>query len=122
MRTVEVLLDKGLQIGDTVETLAVLRELTAGDAIEATEESERLFQAADGPCLVASPCMVGMNTLRRQIVSIGGHQGPLTIGELKRLSSTDLSLLQEKALTLERATLKEVFDRGRLAAGAEETD
>lgn len=122
MRTVEVLLAQGLTIGDTVETLAVLREMTAADLIEATEESERLFHTADGPCLVASPCMVGMHTLRRQIVSIGEHKGPLTIGELKRLSSPDLSLLQEKAMEMEQAALKGVTGRGRLDPGAEDPD
>jgi len=122
MRTVEVPLDHGLKIGETVETLAVLRETTAADVIDATEESERLFQATDGPCLVASPCMVGMHTLRRQIVSIGDHKGPLTIGELKRLSSADLGLLQEKAVEMETAALKGVTGRGRLAAGTENPD
>lgn len=113
MATITVTLNKGLIIGETIHKEAEIREATAGDLIEATEESEKVVLTPDGYQLVASPTMVGLNTLRRQIVRIGEHQGPLTLGELKKLSSTDISLLQEKAETVEAASLREFADRGR---------
>ena len=110
-----VTLKKGLRVKDAVHTEAEIRESTAGDFIEATEESERLCQTPDGNyVLVASPTLVGINILRRQIVRIGEYEGPLTLGELKKLSGGDLSLLQDKATQLEGAAVAEkVTDRGR---------
>jgi phage FluMu protein gp41 len=122
MRTVKVILHDGLKIGEETMTEATLRETTAADVIEAIEESERLLNLPDGPALVASPTMVGMHTLRRQIVSIGSHPGPLLLSELKKLSAIDLGLLQEQAMDLERASMKGLADRGRHDAGAEGAD
>ena len=117
MVTATVELDGGLTIKDTVHKKAVIREANGGDLIDATEESEKLVIVGDGPALVASPTMVGLNTLRRQIVSIGDYPGPLTVAELRKLSATDLSLLQEKASELEQAVWKGAADRGRGDAG-----
>jgi len=110
----KVMLKKGLTVGDAVHTEAEIREATVGDFIEATEDSERLCLTPEGSyILVASPTLVGLNTLRRQIVRIGEHEGPLTPGELKKLSTVDLNLLQEAADRLGTAALAEVADRGR---------
>jgi phage FluMu protein gp41 len=100
-------------IGETTHKDAEIREATAGDLIEATEESEKVVLTPDGYQLVASPTMVGLNTLRRQIVRIGEYPGPLTLTELKKLSSKDISLLQEQAEIVESVSLKEFADRGR---------
>jgi phage FluMu protein gp41 len=114
MRTVKAELKKGLKVGDTVHTTAEIREATAGDLIEATEESEKLYQAPDGSyVLVASSTMVGLNTMRRQIVRIGDHSGPLTMGELKSLSAADINILQAESNKLDGAVIAEVADRGR---------
>lgn len=117
MATANVTLDKGLVIGDTHHTEAVLREITARDLIEAAEESEKVVLTPDGYDLVASPALVATNTLRRQIVRIGEHKGPLTLEELKRFSATDLSLLQEEAKKLDAMAMKEIAKRGRDVAG-----
>lgn len=114
MATVHVTLNKGLRVGEEVHVEAEIREASAGDLIDATEESEKLVATPDGGFqLLASPTLVGLNCLRRQIVRVGEHPGPLTLGELRKLSAHDLSLLQEKAQLLETASLKEVADRGR---------
>lgn len=113
MTTIEVTLKKGLKIGDAVHTVAVIRDATGGDFIEAAEESERLCLTPEGNyILVSSPTLVGMNTLRRQIVKIGDYEGPLTMKEMKMLSGQDISIVQEAVENLEKATLKEVAKRG----------
>lgn len=113
MATVQVTLNKGLKVGEAVHTLAVLREVTAGDLIDATDESEKLTLTPDGYQLIASPTLVGLNTLRRQVVSIGEHPGPLTIGEIKLLSGKDLNLLQQQAAILDGATLEAIEAQGK---------
>lgn len=113
MHRICVQLNTGLTIGQVTHTEAEISEATAADLIDATEESEKLVATEKGYELVASPTLVGLNTLRRQIVSIGEYKGPLAMAELKKLSAADLSLLQEKALELESAALKETTDRGR---------
>lgn len=112
MATIKVNLKEGLKIGDTIYTAAEIREATAGDLIDAADESEKLIATPDGYQLLASPTLVGLNTLRRQILCIGDYKGPLTLAELKKLSAADLSLLQEKAIALEDASLKKVITRG----------
>lgn len=112
MATVKCTLKHGLKIGEVTHVEAEIREATGGDLIDATDESEKVVLTPEGYQLLSSPTLVGLNTLRRQIVRVGEYKGPLTIAELKKLSATDLSLLQEKALQLESASLKEVKDRG----------
>lgn len=113
MATVSVTLTKGLKIEEEVHLEAVLREATAGDLIEATADSERLMLTPEGYQLVPSPTMVGTNVLCRQIVRIGTHNGPLTVGELGKLSAGDLKLLQQKAEQLEAGAFAGVTGLGR---------
>ncbi len=112
MRTIEVALTEGLIIGETRHTLAQLRELTAGDILDATEESEKLIYTKNGAELIASPTLVGLHVLRRQIVRIGDHEGPLTLSEIKKLSSLDFGKLQDQSQDLESAAM-EAANRGR---------
>lgn len=122
MATTNVTLKEGLKIGDVTHREAVLREPISGDIIEALEESEKvvLLPGADRPepVLVVSPTMVGIHTLRRQIVQIGDYLGPLTLAEIKRLDPKDLDALQKKAEELEAAGLASLTDRGRDPGGA----
>lgn len=114
MATVNCTLSKGLTIGETIHKEAVIREVTAGDLIDATDDSEKLVLTPEGSyTLIASPTLVGVHTLRRQIVSIGTHPGPLTLSEIKLLSGKDLELLQQKAEELETASLKGVEEAGK---------
>lgn len=113
MATIKVRLNNGLRVGEKMHIDAEIREASVGDMLDAAEESERLVNTPDGYQLLASPTMVGINILRRQIVAIGGHPGPLTLGEIKKLDPSDLNLLQAEAQKLETASLKESVDRGR---------
>jgi phage FluMu protein gp41 len=119
MPTITAVLVQGLKIGNDTHTEAVIREATAADLIEATDESEKVVPTADGYQLLASPTLVGLNTLRRQIVRIGSYNGPLTLADLKKLSAIDISRIQEKANALESATLMGITERGRDQAGGQ---
>lgn len=117
MATEKVTLVNGLKVksdgGEVVHIEAEVREATAGDFIEASEESERVCATSAGDyVLLASPTMVALNTLRRQVVRIGEYKGPLSIGELKKLSAGDLNLLQETSAKLERAAMEAIKKQG----------
>lgn len=115
-------LEHGLKVGKDLLRDVVLREVTAGDIIEAQEEAEKLVYAVENnklvPTLVASPTLVGIHVLRRQIVSIGDLGGPISLDLIKQLHPTDLDLLQKKADELDgaaegEAASREVTQRGR---------
>ena len=114
MTTVKVTLEKGLKVGEVVDLEAEIREATAGDFIDASEESERLCATPDGNfALIASPSLVAIHILRRQIVRIGEYPGPITLAEMKKLSGGDLGRIQVKAEELDAAGVEKIADRGR---------
>lgn len=122
MAQVEFALKKGLDVGGLTHTNCVLREPTAGDVIDASEESEKVVLVGLEPQLVTSPTLVGINTLRRQIVRIGEVNGPLEREMFGKLSPEDLNLIQQQAEQLEQAARK-VSQRGRTdGAGGRDTD
>ena len=98
----------GLKIGDTVLKVVTLRDATAGDIIEAQEESEKPVNTPDGYELLVSPGLLAVNVMRRQIVSIDDSCGPISLAEIKKLTPIDLSLIQEKADQLEQAMAKKM--------------
>lgn len=106
----------GIKLGDVFQTECELRELTAGDFLAASEESEKVvtMPTANGmePELVTSPTLVGIHTLRRQIVKIGDITGPIELDTLNKLSLDDLNLIQQRAGSLEQAA-RSVSQRGR---------
>ncbi|EGJ49052.1 phage tail assembly protein [Desulfocurvibacter africanus] len=112
MATVTFAIKHGLKVGEDTLSEVLLREPTAGDIIEAQEESEKLVlvPSKDGPQpqFVTSPTLVGVNVLRRQIVRIGNVQGPIDLVMLKRLHPEDMGLLNRKADELEAAMLAEI--------------
>ena len=57
MRT-NIILKDGLTLGDKQQTAVVLREVTAGDIIEAQEESEKLVYSLDANGKVAPTLVV----------------------------------------------------------------
>ncbi|MDO9633351.1 MAG: phage tail assembly protein, partial [Humidesulfovibrio sp.] len=59
MATLTITLKDGFQLGADILTEATLREPTAGDVIDAQEESEKLVETLDGPRLVSSPTLSG---------------------------------------------------------------
>lgn len=118
MAETSVTLIDGYKVGDELLTDAVLRDVCSGDIINAQEESEKLVMTATGPELVPSPALVGVNILRRQIVRIGNVDGPISLKEMKKLTPTDLNLLQGKADEMDAAVAaeaarKKLGERGR---------
>lgn len=111
MAEIQITLEQGLKVGEEWLKAVVLRELTTGDIIAAREESEKLMMTPDGPALVASPALEGINLLRRQILRIGNLAGPLDRNQIGRLSLEDLNLLQAKANELDEAALAEIASR-----------
>ncbi|KGE77647.1 phage tail assembly protein [Halomonas salina] len=119
---VTVTLAAGLTLGEETHYQVVLREATAGDVLDAQEAAERLVYSptSDGgvePVLVASPSRVGVEVLRRQIVSVGDMSGPLDLKYLHRLTPEDLNLLLARSEQLDGAAVGQVRDgadqRGR---------
>ena len=104
-------LTHGLSYGKGAEEVkqfdVELRELNAGDLIEAEQASERMVMTPKGP---------GYEMMRRSIAHIGIIQGPLSMALLKTLHQDDLELLltatnvqSDTAI----ATVKQVIDEGR---------
>lgn len=119
MANTTVTLIKGLKIGESVHLEAELREATVADMVDGASDAERVVATPDGYQLVASPTRTSLEVLRRQIVRIGDHQGPLSLAELKMLSAKDLELLNLAADGLEQATVRAVEERGRDQASSE---
>lgn len=108
MANVTIELETGLKVGGEAQTLAEIRPSTVADYLDATEAAERLVQTPEGEYrLVANPELVGVHLLRMQIVRIGDHDGPLTLGEIRRFSMDDMELLSTAAGALEAAKMGE---------------
>jgi phage FluMu protein gp41 len=106
MATVKITLDKGLEIGGRRHTEAEIKEASLGDVIEGATEGERLVKTPEGEwVLAASKALVAIHILRRQIVRIGGFEGPFTLDVIEKLSAKDLALLQAAADRLENVVL-----------------
>lgn len=125
MASVEFDLKHGLKAEqngkEVVHRHVVLGELTAGDIIEAQQESERLVMTPKGPALVSSPALVGALTLCRQVKKIGDVE-IMELSMLSKLHEDDLEILQIEAAKLSQAAEeagKELSDRGRSDDGGE---
>ncbi|WP_336844461.1 phage tail assembly protein, partial [Providencia rettgeri] len=93
-----------------------LRELTAGDLIDAEAASERVVMTNKGSALVSSPSRMGYELLRRAIVRIGKINGPLPFEMLKKLHQDDLELISKYFGGHQNAamsTAEGVADKGR---------
>lgn len=120
----KVTLEKGITVGDVTHREVTLKELSAGDVMEAMDESERLLMVptTTGELeaqLVLSNAALGINTLRKQIASLGEIEGPLEREQMALLSHTDLELLQAGAQELDAILAKAVIQRGRSDAASE---
>lgn len=113
MSRIDVTLSSGLKIGQTTEKEVTLREASAGDMIDATSDAEKVVMTPDGYQLVASPALVGIGVLARQIEKLGSFDGAVTVSMLRGLTQADLAALQEAADKLDRAALEAVSKRGR---------
>lgn len=93
-----------------------LRELTAGDLIDAEAASERVVMTNKGSALVSSPSRMGYELIRRAIVRIGVINGPLPFDMLKKLHQEDLELISTYFGGLQNAaiaTSESVTNKGR---------
>jgi len=122
MATHKFELKVGLKLEDKLYKHVELRAVTAGDVIDAQEESERLVHTLQNgvptPVLVTSPSLVAVNVLRRQIVRIGNIEGPLDIDVMRKFDITDFEMIQDEAAKLDIAmaatrAVSEVTERGR---------
>lgn len=98
----------------------IFRELSAGDLIDAQVASEKVVMTKEGPVLVSSPALMGLEMLRRQIAKVGCINGPLPLHLLKSLSQQDfqrLSIATELRDMAMAASLSN--DRGRVVAVSE---
>lgn len=119
-------LQDGITIGSVRYTRAILRQLCAGDILEAQEEAERLVYGKDGSLsLVMSPARMGREALRRQVLRLIAENGesldgPLGMVELGRLSGRDLAAIQAGIELLDSGaskTAEALGERGRACAG-----
>tara|TARA_R110000787_G_scaffold26344_34_gene73787 strand:+ start:747 stop:1094 length:348 start_codon:yes stop_codon:yes gene_type:complete len=109
-----VALDGGWKIGETEYDEVELRDIHAGDLIEAGEAAERVVYDTNGnPTLVQSPTRMSIEVLFRQIVRIGELKDvPVTREMLTGLGPEDLDKLTREAETLSAAAEAAVA-RGR---------
>lgn len=103
MAEITFALKNGLQKFGKAHQSVTIRSTTAGDIIDATQESERLIFTPDGPALIASPSLTGAHVTRRRIVRIGEITGPLDLDLFKELSGDDLGLIQAKCEEIDTA-------------------
>jgi len=101
--------DERMEIYKTFE----MREPTAGDVIDASEESEKLVTVKDGFEFVSSPALMGFHMLRRQIKKIGDISGPISVKNMRKLHPEDLEILQVAAENIDSATAGAIASRGR---------
>ncbi|HHR4052801.1 TPA: hypothetical protein ACS50C_004777 [Salmonella enterica] len=110
----------GLPFGEKREYRVTFRELSAKDSIDAEIDAERYVETRNGPVLIASPSLRGVELLRRQIATVGDIEGPLSMLQIGQLSERDLSRLMV-AVNLRDTALagKLAGDKGRLGAVSE---
>ena len=113
MATIKISLAHPVKIGESTYDTVTLRELTPGDIIEASLESERAMLTEDGYQLLASSTLMGVNTLLRQIESIGDFKGPMTVKMLNAFHREDFELIQLEVEALDGAVMEAVKQRGR---------
>ncbi|MDX7810934.1 phage tail assembly protein [Aeromonas caviae] len=90
-----------------------LRELNAGDIIDAQLEAEQVIVKNGQVLSYVSDVMMGIGLLRRQVEFVGEIKGPLSLSQIKRLHVEDLNTLQTKGRELDMALNKDLAERGR---------
>lgn len=106
----------GLKPVQDLHRTCTIRTATAGDVIDAQTAAERVVHTADGPLLLVSDSKMGWEMTKRQVVCIGGIEGPLSDEDMRALSGRDLNLIGAKIEALDSAAWKaaqEQAKRGR---------
>ncbi|KEA51792.1 MULTISPECIES: phage tail assembly protein [Mangrovibacter] len=89
------------------------RELNSEDVIKSQLAAERVVIGENGKAVAyCSEVLMGLEMLRRQILSVGTIPGPLNIKDLYRLHPEDLDLLTGMASKMDDL-LAETGSRGR---------
>lgn len=121
-------LEHGLAVGDQRLHEVVLREVTAGDIIDARAAGEKLVWSpkADGggvePVLVESAALVDAHLICAQVVRIGDISGPFEIAQIKKLHPADFAALLGAADTLDGAQSAESLREGLGERGRDDPD
>lgn len=110
---VQVQLYDGVQVGDRTVYDLVMRAPTAGDLLAAQEAAERPVPTPEGWKLLISEARMGAETLRRQVVKIGGDSGPMELATMQKLSAGDLGVLQMHAQEIDVTIAEALSTRGR---------
>jgi phage FluMu protein gp41 len=120
MAVIDFDLIDGLTLGDgdtaVVHKHVKLRSLTAGDLEDAGLEAEKVLRIDGQPVIVTSPVAMSNAVLKRQILRIGEIAGPLNDVMFRKLSATDLELIQAQAELIDsasRAAVEAALNRGR---------
>lgn len=100
MSKVSFTLPNGLEIGSVVHKEVELRDITAGDIIEANEQSQEVFLTSQGPVLMCPTDKVVRNMLCRIITKLGSLKMPLSPAEFNKLSAADFDFLAEKYIEM----------------------
>jgi phage FluMu protein gp41 len=114
MTIIDVELQDGIKIGETVHTKIRLRELTIGEQLQLNSDAERVVATPSGYALVPSPSMLTFLTLLRQILLVTDPGVFVTEEQLKKCSSRDFDILIIASGKLETSTLEASEARGRL--------
>lgn len=114
MSAIEVPLQDGIKIGETIHKRVRLRELTIGEQLQVNADSERVVATPSGYALVASPSLLTFLTLLRQIVLVNDPGVFVSEEQLKKCSSRDFDALIVASGKLESATLEAAEARGRV--------
>lgn len=114
-------LEDGLLLVQKTHKKCVIRPLTAGDILDAQQDSERLMATPNGFELVVSDSALGFHLARRQIVTLGDIKGPLKVDDMRLLSGRDLNKIHKELEALDEAVAGALAKRGR-DAGAGATD
>jgi phage FluMu protein gp41 len=113
MSVIDVTLQDGIQIGETLHHKIQLRELTIGEQLQVNADSERVVATPSGYALVPSPSLLTFLTLLRQIVLVNDPGVFVTEAQLKKASARDFDALIVASSQLEKATLEAAETRGR---------
>lgn len=106
-------LSQGLKTDTTTHREVGLRELTAGDYIDAQLAAEKVQIVNNQPVAYTSNVLMGLEMLCRQIDYIGEIQGPFSIKQLRKLHPDDFGLIQQKCDELDQVLAQELASRGR---------
>ena len=114
MANLKFTLENGLKKGEEIHKDVELRELTAGDMLDAEAKVEELVITEDGKVTYkTSPTRLAHEILRRSIAKLGSLPMPLSVSEYRLLSRTDLIILQTQASKIDNAMVEKISARGR---------